>query len=254
MEPYTASHFDHDCCRPFLYPGNGKGILLLHGFTGSVSHMRPLGDALADLGYTVQGVNLPGHATTEADMAHTDAAQWIAAARDALQALRKRCDSVTVAGLSMGGLLALLLAEEGLADACVTISAPMATRNLWLRYAWLIAPFHPRVSWAPETDRHRDLNPAFDYGYSGFPTRNARDLARLIRKARKGLSRVRCPLAVVQSTGDRVVWPGSADWILSHVSTENPQPLTLQGVPHACTISAELPRIAAAIDSLEKSL
>ena len=130
MEPYTASHFDHDCCRPFLYPGNGKGILLLHGFTGSVSHMRPLGDALADLGYTVMGVNLPGHAATEADMARTDATQWMAAAREALQTLRKRCDTVTVAGLSMGGLLALLLAEEGLTDACVTISAPMATRNL----------------------------------------------------------------------------------------------------------------------------
>lgn len=254
MEPYPASHFDHDCCRPFLYPGSNKGILLLHGFTGSVSHMRPLGDALADLGYTVMGVNLPGHATTEADMARANAAQWIAAAHEALQTLRKRCDTVTVAGLSMGGLLALLLAEEGLADACVAISAPMATRNRWLRYAWLVAPFYPRVSWAPEADRHRDLNPAFDYGYSGFPTRNALDLAKLIHKARKGLSRVRCPLLVVQSTGDKVVWPGSADWIAGHVGTKTPQRLTLQNVPHACTISAEMPRIAAAMDDLEKSL
>jgi carboxylesterase len=187
-------------------------------------------------------------------MARATAAQWLAAAHEARQTLRKRCDTVTVAGLSLGGLLALLLAEEGLADACVAISAPMATRNRWLRYAWLIAPFYPRVSWAPEADRHRDLNPAFDYGYSGFPTRNALDLARLIHKARKGLSRVQCPLLVVQSTGDQVVWPGSADWMMSHVSTEAPQRLTLQGVPHACTISAEMPRITAAIDSLEKSL
>lgn len=63
-----------------------------------------------------------------------------------------------------------------------------------------------------------------------------------------------CPLLVVQSTGDKVVWPGSADWIAAHVGTEALQRLTLQGVPHACTISAEMPRIAAAMDDLEKSL
>jgi esterase/lipase len=47
MKPYDASRFNHDCCRPFLHEGGEKGVLLLHGFTGSVAHMRPLGDALA---------------------------------------------------------------------------------------------------------------------------------------------------------------------------------------------------------------
>ena len=128
MKPFDAAYFQRDCCKPFFHEGSDKGILLIHGFTGSVSHMRPLGDALADRGYTVMGINLPGHATTEADMAKSDWRQWLDAARTALVKLKKSCLSVTVAGLSMGGVIALILAEEGLADACVSISAPMATR------------------------------------------------------------------------------------------------------------------------------
>ena len=81
----------------------------------------------------------------------------------------------------MGGVLSLILAEEGLVEAIAPISAPMATQNPLIRYAALIAPFYPRASWAPENERHLQLDPAFDYGYSGFPTHNAVDLQKLIR-------------------------------------------------------------------------
>lgn len=254
MEPYDAAYFNHDCCKPFFHEGGPKGVLLIHGFTGSVSHMRPLGDALADKGYTVMGINLPGHATTERDMAQSDATQWLKASREALRTLARRCPTVTAAGLSMGGLLALRLAEEGLAAACVTVSAPMATQNWWLRVAGLAAPFHPRTSWAPDPQRHLTLDPAFDYGYSGFPTRKAADLYHLIRLARRNLRQVTCPLLVVQSTGDRAVWPGSADCILRGAMSGRKQKLLLESVPHACTISAEMPKIADAMDQLMRAL
>ena len=42
MKSNEENPFDADCCQPFLFPGGPKGVLLLHGFTGSVSHMRPL--------------------------------------------------------------------------------------------------------------------------------------------------------------------------------------------------------------------
>ncbi|HNW85366.1 MAG TPA: alpha/beta fold hydrolase [Candidatus Limiplasma sp.] len=248
MEPWAASHFDVSQCKPFFHEGGEQGVLLLHGFTGSVAHMRPLGDALADRGYTVMGINLPGHAATEGEMAVSDGMQWLNAARDAALQLRKHCKTLTVAGLSMGGLLALLLAEEGLPDRCVTISTPMATRRRLLRFAPLIALVKPRISWAPTEERHQMLDQRFDFGYSGFPTRKVADLNRLIHQARSNLSRVRCPLLAVQSTGDRVVWPGSADCILAGVESRRKQKLILDGVPHVCTISRELPTLVSAMD------
>lgn len=254
MKAYDASYFDVEVCRPFLHEGSDKGIVLLHGFGGSVSHMRPLGDALAALGYTVMGINLPGHATTEADMATTGWQQWLEAARQAVLALKARCTTVVVGGLSMGGVLSLLLAERGLPDACIAISAPMFTRNRFIRFAKLAAPLYPRVTNASPNKRHKQLDAAYDYGYSGFPTSKAADLNRLIRMARTGLGHIVCPLLAIQSTGDRVIWAGSADCIINGCNSAQKRKLILNDVPHVCTISRELPTIVSSVDALLKAL
>ncbi|HNX61231.1 MAG TPA: alpha/beta fold hydrolase [Candidatus Limiplasma sp.] len=254
MKTYEENPFDADCCQPFLFPGGPKGILLLHGFTGSVSHMRPLADLLAGMGYTVQGINLPGHATTEAGMARSGWKQWLDASRSVLIELRKHCPVVTVAGLSMGGVISLLLAEEGLPDACVTLSAPMATQNKWIGLSRIVAPIKPRISWAPPEERKTLPYAAYDFGYSGFPTAKAADLNRLIHMARKNLSHVTCPVLAVQSRKDGTISPDSAEVILQGVSSVIKQKLMLADAPHVCTLSSELPDISNAMDLLMSSL
>jgi carboxylesterase len=254
MKPHDAAYFDHECCRPFLHEGGETGVLLLHGFSGSVSHVRPLGDALADRGYTVMGVNLPGHATTEREMAKTGWKDWLTASRDAMEELRTLCSTAVVAGLSMGGVLSLILAEEKRADGCVTLSAPMAAQNRLIYFSGILSIFKPRISWKSSSERARQLDVAFDYGYSGFPSRKAGDLNRLISTARRDLAHASCPLLTVQSDDDDAIWPGSADCILSGVSSQNKRNLALKGVPHVCTLSRELPAIVDAMDQFLKTL
>ncbi len=254
MKPLDASHFDLDRCRPFFHEGGEKGVLLVHGFTGSVAHLRPLGDALADLGYTTMGINLPGHAQTEAMMAQTGWQDWLAAVRTAAVELRRHCAFVTIAGLSMGGLLALLAAAEGLADACVSISAPLPPSNPFAPLATIAAPVWPRVSKPPAADRHARIDAAFDYGYAGYPTRKVGDLLRLTHMARRELPNVTCPLLVVQSTGDATVRQSSAETILRRANSPQKQLLMLDGVHHVCTLSPALPQIVAAVDALLRGL
>ena len=254
MRPFDAAYFDCVQCQPFLIRGGKSGVLLIHGFTGSVAHLRPLGDALADLGATVMGINLPGHATTEADMARSNDRQWLAAAREAVKELRKHAGTVTVVGLSMGGLIALKLASEGLVNGCVTLSAPLPTNN---RFAWLagvLAPLWPRIGKAPGKERRHLVNPIFDYGYAGFPTKKTADLQRLIRIARRCLPKVTCPLLVVQSTGDRTVRAGSADTILRLAGSTQKRKLELEGVHHVCTLTPALPVIVQAVDGFIRAL
>ena len=203
--------------------------------------MRPLGDALQSRGYTVMGINLPGHALDEKAMGDSTWQQWLQAAKEAAVQLRDTCDTVTVCGLSMGGILSLLMAEEMKVDACIPISAPIATRNKLIYFAGLLSPIYPRIVGQLPESRCLELDPAYDYAYSGYPTKKAVDLNHLIRMARRSLSSVSCPVLCVQSDGDHTIWAGSSDYILKNISSEVRQKLLLRDVPHTCTISKALP-------------
>lgn len=234
--------FTHATCQPFVLPGGPHGVLLLHGFTGSAAHMRPLADRLHASGFTVQGINLPGHAASMDSMAATGWDVWLNAAKDAFLQMKQTCSTVSVTGLSMGGCLALLLAEQMQPAAVVTLSAPMGTRApLWL--ASLLAPFKKTVWWRDRPD-HADFDRQYDYGYPGFPSVSAKHLARIIRMARRDLHAVTCPVLVVQSRADAVIAADSADVILQGVSAEHKRVLRLDDAPHVCTLSPSVDVIA----------
>lgn len=252
MNPYPDGYFDREVCKPFDHRGSDHGILLIHGFTGTCAHMRKLADELAVRGYTVRTINLPGHATSESDMAKADWQKWLHAAKQAAYDMMQEVRTFTVCGLSMGGVLALLVAQQMKADACVAISAPTAVQNPLLPLARLLAPLRPRTAWSTPPERQQKLDAAYDYGYSGFPTAKAADLYKLIRMARQNLFNITCPILCIQSAADHVISKTSADDILMGVSSEIRQKLWLRDVPHVCTLSKELPSIAEAIDSLMK--
>lgn len=250
MKPTQPGYLDREACKPFYHKGSDNGILLMHGFTGTAAHMRMLADGLAARGYTVRTINLPGHATTEDDMAQCGWQQWLEAAKQASLEMMDELNVFTVCGLSMGGVLALLVAEQMKVNACAAISAPMATKNKLLPLCGLAAPFVRRISWHAPSSRLSALNQDYDFGYSGFPTQKGADLHKLIKLSRQNLFNINCPVLCVQSDGDDTVWEGSADAILEGVNSEVRRKLWLHNVPHVCTISREAPAIVDALDEL----
>ena len=98
--------------EPFSHEGGADGVLVLHGFTGNPQSMRPLAEAIAADGFTVELPLLPGHGTALEDMVPTRWEDWSGAAEAHFQALAARCDRLAVVGLSMGGALACWLAER----------------------------------------------------------------------------------------------------------------------------------------------
>ena len=126
MKHRPEKDFSAPECQPFHLEGGDHAVLLLHGFTGTAAHMRPLGELLHAQGFTVEGVNLPGHAQSMEAMAQTHWQDWLDAAKEAFCRLQARYQQVSVAGLSMGGCIALLIAEQMHPVSVITISAPMA--------------------------------------------------------------------------------------------------------------------------------
>ncbi len=97
--------------EPFHHDGGSVGVLLCHGFTGTPQSLRPWAEHLAAAGLTVALPRLPGHGTTLAEANLTHWEDWYAELDRPLAQLRERCDEVFVMGLSMGGTLAIRLAE-----------------------------------------------------------------------------------------------------------------------------------------------
>ncbi len=237
--------FSDAVCQPIDLPGDEHGVLVIHGFTGSIAQLRPLAESLHAQGFTVKGINLPGHATSMQDMARCTWQDWLEAAKSAYLDLQKRCRYVSVTGLSMGGDLALLLAEQMHPTAIAPLSAPMDTKGpLWL--ASLVSPVMKTFSWQPRKAPDA-LDPRYDYGYPGFPTQCASQLNRIIKMARRDLHAVTCPTLVVQSHADETIIPESAQIILNGISSARKGVLWLDDAPHVITLSREKDRIAQAV-------
>lgn len=92
--------------------GGRTGVLLIHGLCGSPTEMRFIANGLARAGHTVHVPLLAGHGGTAGDLAEATWQDWVKSAETALDEICKECDTVTVAGLSTGAVIALLLAAR----------------------------------------------------------------------------------------------------------------------------------------------
>lgn len=246
----------HENAKPFFLKGGENAVLLTHGFTGSAGHMRPLGDYLNAQGFTVQGILLPGHGTSLADMRKTSWHDWLDAELTAVRELKEKYRTVTVAGLSMGGCLSLIAAEQMQVDACVPISAPMKTQQRFTWAAPIAALVMPEMMWKNgAVNEKARLDPEYNHGYAGMPTARVYDLNHLMKQARRNLYSLTCPLLTVQSHGDETISADSAQIIYDESGSAQKEMLWLDDVPHVCTISREKDHIGQVMsDFLKKVL
>lgn len=118
--------------RSLLIEGGPVGILLIHGLGGTPIEMRNVAQSLAAAGHTVLACQLAGHGGTEDELAAATYEDWYASAESALAVLESCCTTVLVGGLSMGALLAAMLAARtGDRVAGVVMLAPTLRYDGW---------------------------------------------------------------------------------------------------------------------------
>jgi esterase/lipase len=230
--------------EPFDFPGGPVGVLLCHGFTGTPQSMRDWGEHLADAGFTVTCPLLPGHGTRWQDANTSTEDDWYGALSAALDDLRGRCTAVVVAGLSMGGTLALRLAERRPddVDALVLVNPSLLTERRDAKLLPLLAKLTP--AWAPIAS---DINKpgSTELAYPRLPTRAAVALRRLWAAVRADLGTVRAPLLVFRSVTDHVVEPASTRLLLAEVGSTDTTEVLLHESWHVATLDNDAPAIFA---------
>ena len=195
------------------------GVLLCHGFTGSPQTLRPWADYLAQQGFTVSLPLLPGHGTTWQDLARTGWADWYAEVDRAFGTLAGRCEQTFVFGLSMGGCLALRLAEvHGDAVRGLVVVNPSLAPDTRL---FVVAPVLKYVLRSlPGIASDIKKPGAQEIGYDRVPVRAAATLPGLWRATTRQLGDVNQPVLVYRSAVDHVVGPASMRVLLAGLPKE----------------------------------
>jgi len=98
--------------RGHFIRGGRLGVLLVHGLGGTPTELRFVANTLARAGHTVSCCQLAGHCATPEELRRSTWQQWYASVEAAHDRLKEHCDVIVAGGLSMGGILALLLAQR----------------------------------------------------------------------------------------------------------------------------------------------
>ena len=195
-------------CEPFSSSGSSMGVLVLHGFTGNPYSMRPLAERCARAGYSVELPRLPGHGTSLEDLVPRRWPDFVEVALGAYDELAQRCDKVAVVGLSVGGGLTALIAEERLSIAgCVFINpmlkGPGAEMEQGLRDL---------------IDSDIKKEGTTEAKYDGWPLRALQSVIEGVEVVDANLASITAPSLLLSSREDHTVAPANGDEIVEKSS------------------------------------
>jgi carboxylesterase len=230
--------------EPFYHDGGPTGMLLCHGLSGSPAAMRPWADYLAAAGLTVDLPLLPGHGTTWQELNTTRWPDWYGAIERSLLRLAERCAQVLIGGLSMGGCLALRLAQThgDVVSGLVLVNPAIAT---WDKRRFLLPVLH-RVVPSLFVLTGDIAKPGQDeVAYDRNPLRALHSLTLLWRLVVADLPRVTQPLLIFRSEQDHIVDARSLRLIQSRVSSTEVTVVSLGDSYHVATLDYDAEKIFA---------
>ena len=219
--------------EPFSADGGPIGVLLCHGFTGSPASLRPWAQALAEAGLTVRLPRLPGHGSTVEAANRVGWTDWFDCVNREFTKLSARCEQVFVFGLSMGGGLALRLAEvhhggipgangvarSGKRDGGVVAGLVLVNPSVVVTDRRLfLLPLLRRISASsPGISNDISMSGQDEAALSRVPHQALASMLAMNKLIRRDLAKISAPILLYRSVNDHVVGPQSAALIQAEV-------------------------------------
>jgi len=204
-----------------------------------------MGEYLNQQGYTCLGIRLAGHATQPEDMIRSRWTDWTASVEDGYNILCGLTDDIFLAGLSMGGILSLLMSTR-LAPRVKGVIAMSTPARMPSEYPiWFMKLISPVIRYRPKT-REAPGSGWFDKAayqdnitYEKNPVRSAAELKRLILEMRAALPKVNVPVLLMHSRDETYILPDNIEYIYDHlVNTSDKTKLYITGSGHNLTRDA----------------
>jgi carboxylesterase len=229
----------------FSYPGHGSnariGVAICHGFTGSPLSVMPWALHLAEQGFAVSVPLLPGHGTDWRELARSGWRDWAGAFEAAYLELAGRTDTCYVAGLSMGGAVALRTASRHRVAGVAVVNPGLSFYDRRVRIIGILKYFHQTT--LPIVEANPTAATTEDGDYSQTPLAAVHQLKKLFAAARRGLPRVTAPVLVFKSDTDDVVPPSSLELIRRRLGSASLRVVPLPNSGHVATLDNDAPVI-----------
>lgn len=229
----------------FSYPGHGPnaktGIAICHGFTGSPLSVLPWAEHLAAQGFAVSVPLLPGHGTDWRQLARTDWRAWYGTFEAAYLELSARTGQCFVAGLSMGGAIALLTAARHPVAGVSVVNPGLSFYDRRVRVIGVLKYFQRTT--LPIQEEQPTAAATNDGDYSQTPLAAVHELKRLFGAAIRGLHQVHAPVQVFKSRADAVVPPTSLAMLRQRLGPRLVEVVDLHNSGHVATLDVDAPEI-----------
>lgn len=216
-------------------------VVLVHGFVGASNNFWELPQRLADSGYRVRAMRLPGHGVSPRDFAKTPGDEILAAVRAEVRSLRDQHARVFLVGHSMGGALSTLVASTENVDGLI-----LAAPYFGITYHWyyvlppelwttLTGPF---VRWIYKGDAFicvkRPEAKAEILSYRWIPAQGSRTLLKLGQRAntQDTLAKVSCPVLVLHGRDDQAASPTAAQKAFEALGSQSKKLIWLENSDH----------------------
>ncbi|WP_448379133.1 alpha/beta hydrolase [Fervidobacterium sp.] len=233
---------------PIFLRGGDTGVLLVHGFTGSPHDFEYMANELSKAGFTVSVPRLPGHGTCGEDFLTTTRYDWLRRAYDAYYDLQGICKEVYIAGLSMGGVIALIMAADLKPKKLVTLAAATHVFDKRIALTPLLALFKKKV--VRQNDEQYD-DPDLQYLKSEYWSYNwpkqASELYKLMKEARKKVPTITSDTLVVAARNDNTVPLSAAEFIYKNISSEKRKMLVFEKSGHVLSNDVEKEDVTKAV-------
>ena len=246
----------------FIERKGKTGVLLVHGLTGTPTEMKQFGKVIARQGFTVACPEMAGHCSTIEALTKTKWLDWYQSIEVAFDALKEECEHVFIAGLSMGALIALMVAAKRKKQ----VAGVILLSTTFFYDGWNVSKFKqkvllPIVLYSPlkyflqweETSpygikdertralvhailENRDSQAADKIGYFKTPATVILESVRLIEATKKTLKEVISPTLIVHSTEDDMASLKNAHYTQANIAAETVETFFVDDTYHVLTL------------------
>ncbi|MFJ7406851.1 MULTISPECIES: alpha/beta hydrolase [unclassified Lysinibacillus] len=213
--------------KPFFYKGGDRAVLLLHSFTSNTIDMKKLGKYLQQNNYTCYAPLYRGHGLTAEELLTYRPTNWWQDVLDGYQLLKgEGYEKIAVVGLSLGGVLALKVAQELAVTGVVTMSVPIRREASFLqKRVFHYAKGYKQLEGKNENQINIEITRLQNMSIDSLV-----EFQYLIQKTMDKLALVTSPISILYGALDDPLYKDSAAVIFQNVAT---QQKTMKGYPNS---------------------